>query len=71
MIFTRLKSAIQKQKIIDVTSEATEAFNVVRIGGRDMITYNGVVITRETDTDILERLNELREMYVKAHCRVR
>lgn len=71
MIFTRLKSAIQKRKIIDVTSEATEAFNVVRIGGRDMITYNGVIITRETDTDILDRLNELREMYVKAHCRVR
>lgn len=41
------------------------SFSVQRIDGVDCILHSGVVVTRTTDDDILERLDELRTIALR------
>lgn len=65
----KIREMLRRRKEKEYRDMANETFNVVRIDGVDVITFNNTQISRKTDTDILERLNELRNNYVKAHCR--
>lgn len=65
----KIREMLRRRKEKEYRDMANENFNVVRIDGSDVITFNNTQISRKTDTDILERLNELRNNYVKAHCR--
>lgn len=65
----KIREMLRRRKEKEYRDMANETFNVVRIDGCDVITFNNTQISRKTDTDILERLNELRNNYVKAHCR--
>lgn len=65
----KIREMLRRRKEKEYRDMANENFNVVRIDGIDVITFNNTQISRKTDTDILERLNELRNNYVKAHCR--
>ena len=65
----KIREMLRRRKEKEYRDMANETLNVVRIDGVDVITFNNTQISRKTDTDILERLNELRNNYVKAHCR--
>ena len=65
----KIREMLRRRREKEYRDMANETFNVVRIDGVDVITFNNTQISRKTDTDILERLNELRNNYVKAHCR--
>ena len=68
-MINKIREMLRRRKEKEYRDMANETFNVVRVDGIDVITFNNTQISRKTDTDILERLNELRNNYVKAHCR--
>lgn len=57
------KKEWNEKKASDIHNECVKAFSVERIDGCDYITLFGIVVSRECDDDILERLNEFRESY--------
>lgn len=48
------------RRIAQRVEEEMSLFNILRIGDTDYITYQGFIISRESDEDLLDRLAELR-----------
>ena len=56
----RRRQEAREREIIVRVKEEINLLNVFRIDGIDMITYDGLPISRTTDKDILDRLEEYR-----------
>ena len=50
----------KEREILTRVKEEINLLNVFRIDGIDMITYDGLPVSRSTDKDILDRLEEYR-----------
>ena len=50
----------KEREILGRVKEEINLLNVFRIDGIDVITYDGLPISRTTDKDILDRLEEYR-----------
>lgn len=61
-MYIPLYSEVKKQRDMDRRREIIDSFSIERINGTDCILHRGVVVSRASDTDILERLEELRQI---------
>ena len=50
----------KEREILGRVKEEINLLNVFRIDGIDVITYDGLPVSRSTDKDILDRLEEYR-----------
>lgn len=50
----------KEREILGRVKEEINLLNVFRINGIDVITYDGLPVSRSTDKDILDRLEEYR-----------
>ena len=50
----------KEREILGRVKEEINLLNVFRIDGIDVITYHGLPVSRSTDQDILDRLEEYR-----------
>ena len=64
----RRRREAREREILVRVKEEINLLNVFRIDGIDMITYDGLPISRRTDKDILDRLAEYRLLIT---CRIR
>lgn len=64
----RRRQEAREREIIVRVKEEINLLNVFRIDGIDMITYDGLPISRTTDKDILDRLAEYRLLIT---CKIR
>ena len=55
----RSREAKEREILVRVKEEIN-LLNVLRIDGIDVITYDGLPVSRSTDKDILDRLEEYR-----------
>ena len=74
-LISRIKSYLERRRqearereILVRVKEEINLLNVFRIDGIDMITYDGLPISRTTDKDILDRLAEYRLLIT---CKIR
>lgn len=51
----------KEREILERVKEEINLLNVFRIDGIDVITYDGLPVSRSTDKDILDRLEEYRQ----------
>ena len=51
----------KEREILEKIKEEINLLNVFRIDGIDVITYDGLPVSRSTDKDILDRLEEYRQ----------
>lgn len=58
-------SEVRRQAEEERRNRIVNSFSVQRIDGVDYILHNGVVVSRPTDADVLDRLNELRTMALR------
>ena len=58
----------KEREILGRVKEEINLLNVFRIDGIDVITYDGLPVSRSTDKDILDRLAEYR---LPITCRIR
>ena len=58
----------KEREILGRVKEEINLLNVFRIDGIDVITYDGLPVSRSTDKDILDRLAEYRLLIA---CRIR
>ena len=58
----------KEREILGRVKEEINLLNVFRIDGIDVITYDGLPVSRSTDKDILDRLAEYRLLIT---CRIR
>ena len=56
----RRRREAREREIITRVKEEINLLNVFRIDGIDVITYDGLPVSRSTDKDILDRLEEYR-----------
>ena len=63
----RSREAKEREILVRVKEEIN-LLNVFRIDGIDVITYDGLPVSRSTDKDILDRLAEYRLLIT---CRIR
>ena len=63
----RRREAREREILVRVKNEIN-LLNVFRIDGIDVITYDGLPVSRSTDKDILDRLEEYRLLIT---CRIR
>lgn len=68
-VFGKARREFNEKKCEDTSNSATKDFNIVRIDGKDYIVYGSVVVSRSVDTDLLERMNELRSKHIDAQLR--
>ena len=54
----------REREIITRVKEEINLLNVFRIDGIDVITYDGLPVSRSTDKDILDRLEEYRLLII-------
>ena len=66
-LINRIKDYLEKRsrkskerEILGRVKEEINLLNVFRIDGIDVITYDGLPVSRSTDKDILDRLEEYR-----------
>ena len=66
-LIKRIKDYLEKRsrkskerEILGRVKEEINLLNVFRIDGIDVITYDGLPVSRSTDKDILDRLEEYR-----------
>ena len=64
----RRRREAREREILTRVKEEINLLNVFRIDGIDMITYDGLPVSRCTDKDILDRLEEYRLLIT---CRIR
>lgn len=58
--FVREKEKEAEAERQERRQEIIDSFNIVRIDGENYITYQGVVISRKGDTDLIDRIDEFR-----------
>ena len=51
----------KEREILERVKEEINSLNVFRIDGIDVIMYDGLPVSRSTDKDILDRLEEYRQ----------
>ena len=56
----RRRREAREREILTRVKEEINLLNVFRIDGIDVITYDGLPVSRSTDKDILDRLEEYR-----------
>ena len=64
----RRRREAREREMRDRIKEEINSLNVFRIDGIDVITYDGLPVSRSTDKDILDRLEEYRLLIA---CRIR
>ena len=60
----RRRREAREREIITRVKEEINLLNVFRIDGIDVITYDGLPVSRSTDKDILDRLEEYRLLII-------
>lgn len=57
---SKTNKAAHDRRIARQVEEEISLFNILRVSGTDYITYRGLIVSREKDDDLLDRLAELR-----------
>ena len=61
-LYLKIRSREAKEReILEKIKEEISQLNVFRIDGIDVIMYDGLPVSRSTDKDILDRLEEYRQ----------
>lgn len=63
-LYRAYQAHIEEQKRIEREEDVLTRVNVKRRDGIDYIIIDGIEASMSTDTDILERLNSIRERYL-------